>query len=91
MRAGPIRAAKVLLGGTKSPPISELPAKAGTQTLSHRLKTARWPHACAKTMEENKAPYGPPGHFPQRGKITDGKSSPSGGSTGAAGVGGFFL
>ena len=55
MRAGPIRAAKGLLEGTKSPPISEFPAQAGTQTLSHRQITARWAHACAKTVEENKA------------------------------------
>ncbi len=36
-----------------SPPV--LPAKAGTQTLSHRLKTARWPHAWSGDLEENKA------------------------------------
>ena len=40
-------------------------------------------------MWGNKAPFGPSDHFPQRGKIFFLNSSPSGGSTGEAGEGGY--
>ena len=48
------------------------------------------PRSPRRRKKENKAPIGPSGHFPQRGKILVIKSSPSGGSTGEAGVGGLF-
>ena len=65
------------------------PAKAGIQTLSLRREVAsRINGVAGKTEIEKQGPFGAPRHFPQKGKINYSKSSPSGGSTGEAGVGG---
>jgi hypothetical protein len=59
------------------------------QRAAIRLSEKVWvPAFAGKSEEGNKAPYVASRHFPQRGKINDGKSSPLGGSTGAAGEGG---
>ena len=66
------------------------PAKAGIQMINSDLCVRVWVPAFAGNRDvgrKNKAPFGAARHFPQRGKITDGKSSPSGGSTRVAGVG----
>ena len=55
-----------------------------------RLSVRVWVPAFAGNTEGNKAPFGATRHFPQRGKIGVGKSSPFGGSTREAGVGGHI-
>ena len=59
--------------GSSTAPSTALPAKAEGQRVDDHLRERVWIPAFAGNTEgggkENKAPYGPSGHFPQRGKI----------------------
>ncbi len=60
--------------GSSTAPSTALPAKAEGQRVDDHLRERVWIPACAGKKEggvkkENKAPFGPSGHFPQRGKI----------------------